>query len=163
MVAGFSKVGIHDILLVQGMLAGELAARAANRMTKVEIDALSKIQVDHEKAVAAGRPSTFSRTGHQVHRAIDIAARSLRRANLLGSMIKQLPNRLHAATEGHVQDTLDYHPRIPEAICARNAERARQLTHDHLVSAANHLIELLEHQGIWASDDGRSSESSTYS
>ena len=163
MVSGFSKEDIHDIFLVQGMLAGELAARAAKRMTNDEIDGLSKIQVDHERAVAAGEPATFSRTGHQFHRAINIAARSPRLANLLGSMTKQLPNRFYAALEGQVQDTLDYHPRILEAIRARNAGEARQLMHDHLVSAADHLIELLKQQGIWASSDGRSSESSTCS
>jgi DNA-binding GntR family transcriptional regulator len=163
MVSGFSKEDIRDIFLVQGMLAGELAARAAKRMTNDEIHALSKIQGDHERAVAAGEPTTFSRTGHQFHRAINIAARSPRLANLLGSMTKQLPNRFYAAIEGQVQDTLDYHPRILEAIQTRNAGKARQLMHDHLVSAADHLIELLEQQGIWTSSDRRSSESSTCS
>ena len=162
-VSGLSKEDIHDIFLVQGMLAGELAARAAKRLATEEIYAVSKIQVDRERAVAAGEPTTFSRTGHQFHRAINIAARSYRLANLLGSMTKQFPNRFHATIEGQVQDTLDYHPRILEAIRARNARKARHLMHDHLVSAAGHLIELLEQQGIWAGSDGRSSESSTRS
>ncbi len=160
MVSGFSKEDIYDIFLVQGMLAGELAARAAKRLANDEIDALSKIQVDHERAVAAGEAATFSRTGHQFHRAINIAARSPRLANLLGSMTKQLPNRFYAAIEGQVQGTHDYHPRILEAIRARNAAKVRQLMRDHIVSAADHLIEHLDQQGIWVSSDGPSSRSS---
>jgi DNA-binding GntR family transcriptional regulator len=158
MVSGFSKEDIQDIFLVQGILAGELAARAAKRMTKEEMERVSKIHAAHEQAVAAGDAAVFSRTGHQFHRAINLAARSPRLANLLGSMTKQLPNRFYAAIEGQVQDTLDYHPRILQAIRARNAKKARQLMHDHLVSAADHLIKILEQQGMWANEEARDPE-----
>jgi hypothetical protein len=43
---------------------------------------------------------------------------------------------------------LDYHSRILKALRARNVDAGRRLKHDHLVSAADHLIDILDHQGI---------------
>lgn len=158
MVAGFSRQDVRDLFWAQSQLAGELAARAALRITKSELAAIHDIQDRHEKAVAARDLPAYAKTGHEFHRGINLAARSKRLAMLLGLMTKQLPNRFYATLEGQLKETLHYHPRILEAIGEKDAEKARELMRQHVATAGDYLIEVLEQQGMWADQDHENEE-----
>jgi hypothetical protein len=64
-----------------------------------------------------------------------------------------LPNKFYATIEGQVKGTGYYHPRILTALRDRNAEKARDLMREHVVSGAEHLIVVLEQQGVWANEE----------
>ena len=64
-------------------------------------------------------------------------------ALLLGSLTKQLPKRFYAGIEGQPQGALEYHPIIMNAIRMKDSEAVRSLMHRHILSAAEHLIEML--------------------
>src|SRR3954447_13006604 len=53
MVASFTAQDVRDIFWVQAQLAGELAARAAKRITPEQIVSLEEIVAEYDSAVAA--------------------------------------------------------------------------------------------------------------
>lgn len=148
-VNSFSKADLLDLFWAQATVGAELAARAAKRMSKADFARLQELHVEHERAVKADDQAMAARLGHQFHRTINLAADSPRLALLLGSLTKQLPNRFYASIEGQLQGALEYHPIIMNAIRVKNSEAVRSLMHRHILSGAEHLIEMLERQGIW--------------
>jgi len=68
-----------------------------------------------------------------------LAADSYRLALLLGSVVKQLPNRFYAAIEGSVASSRADHPRIIDALRGRQARKARSLMEQHILARADHL------------------------
>jgi len=88
------------------------------------------------------------------HREINLAAGSNRLALLLGSIVRNLPNRFYASIEGQVGQTQDDHPRLVEALRARDADAVRSLMEAHLVKGADRLVETLRARGVWDEADG---------
>lgn len=148
-VNSFSKVDLSDLFWAQATVGAELAARAAKRMSKADCAKLQELHQAHEAAVDAKDEALAARLGHQFHRTINLAADSPRLALLLGSLSKQLPNRFYASIEGQLQGALEYHPIIMNAIRMNDSEAVRSLMHRHILSGAEHLIDMLERQGIW--------------
>jgi DNA-binding GntR family transcriptional regulator len=149
-VVGFSRQDVRDIFWAQAVLAGELAARAAEVIDDNELLAMEQLLREHAKAIKAGDEPRYTRLGHQFHRAVNLAARSPRLAILLGGMTKQLPNRFYGMMESQVEGTLDYHPRILAALKAHKPDAARALMSEHLVKGGEFLVEGLEGKGVWS-------------
>lgn len=152
-VNSFSKDDLQDLFWAQAMIGSELAARAAKRISKVDFARLQQLHAEHERAVAEDDVPLAARLGHQFHRTINLAAESPRLALLLGSLTKQLPNRFYASIEGQLQGAVEYHPIIINAMRMKDAEAVRSLMHRHILSGAEHLIEMLGRQGIWPAAD----------
>jgi len=149
-VNSFSQSDLVDLFWAQATIGAELAARAAKRISKADFAKLQEMHAQHEKAVNAGDTDAAAKTGHQFHRTINIAAESPRLALLLGSLTKQLPNRFYASIEGQLQGAVEYHPIIMNAIRMKDAEAVRSLMYRHIISGAEHLIEMLERHGTWS-------------
>lgn len=148
-VNSFSKSDLRDLFWAQATLGGELAARAATRISAQDFARLQELHDKHERAVAAGDTPLAARVGHQWHRTINLAADSPRLALLLGGLAKQLPNRFYATIEGQLDEAVEYHPIIMNAIKIKDADAVRSLMYRHIISGAEHLIESLERKGIW--------------
>jgi len=156
MVVGISRQDVRDIFWAQAVLAGELAARASMTATEAQKIEISELLKSHENAVLAEDELQYTKLGHQFHRAINLAAGSPRLAILLGTLTKQLPNSFYGQMEGQVKGTLDYHPRIFEAIMKGDEETARSVMFEHIAQGGELLVEHLEEQGIWAEvEDGK--------
>lgn len=145
----FSKQDLVDLFWAQATFGAELAARAAVRMSKSDLELLEKIQAEHERVAASNNQAPTARLGHQFHRTINLAAQSPRLALLLGRLTKQLPNRFYVSIEGQLQGAVEYHPMIIEAIRVKDANTVRSLMYEHIISGAEHLIAMLERQGMW--------------
>jgi DNA-binding GntR family transcriptional regulator len=148
-VNSFSRGDLVDLFWAQATVAAELAARAAAKMSKADFVKLQELHHLHEQAVAAGDTEPAARLGHQFHRAINLAAESPRLALLLGGLAKQLPNRFYASIEGQLQGSVEYHPIIMNAMRMKDADAVRSLMYRHIISGAEHLIEMLERHGTW--------------
>jgi DNA-binding GntR family transcriptional regulator len=148
-VNSFSRGDLVDLFWAQATVGAELAARAAKKMSKADFAKLQELQSVHEHAVASGNTDVAAKTGHQFHRTINLAAESPRLALLLGGLTKQLPNRFYASIEGQLQGAVEYHPIIMNAIRMKDAEAVRSLMFRHIISGAEHLIEMLERHGTW--------------
>ena len=148
-VNSFAKGDLRDIFWAQAIIGGELAARAAQKMTKDEHALLQQLITDHKQAYAQGDEDGVVRLGHLFHRAINLAAKSPRLALLLGSLTKQLPNRFYASIEGQLEETFQYHPIILDAIRVKDSEAVRSLMYRHILGGGDHLVESLERAGTW--------------
>lgn len=152
-VNSFSKQDLLDLFWAQATIGAELASRAARKMSSEEVDRLQHLHGAYEAAVASNSPDR-DKLGHEFHRAINLAAASPRLALMLGSLARQLPNRFYASIEGQLNSALDYHPLILKAIRLRDSEAAASLMHRHILGGGEHLVEMLERQGMWASEAG---------
>jgi len=150
-VNGFSKGDLFDLFWAQATVGAELAARAAKRMSKADVESLRQVHATYERAAAAGDTEARDRAGHHFHRVINLAAQSPRLALLMGNLVRQLPGRFYGDIEGHLEDTLRYHPIILDAIRVKDADAVRSLMYHHIISAAEQLVASLERQGMWSS------------
>jgi len=149
-VAPFSQQDIHDLFWAQAMLAGELAARAAKKITPEQLARAEQIMAAYEIANAANDKGEVADLAHALHREINLAADSIRLATLLGSVVKQLPSRFYATIEGGIEAARKEHPLIIAALRHRDARRAKRLMELHISRDADRLIESLKQRGIWA-------------
>lgn len=157
-VAPFHPEDIRDLFWAQAVLAGELAARAAERITDERLAALDDMIGQFDAAVAAGDEQAVADLGHQFHREINLAAQSNRLALLQGSVVKHLPNRFYGDIERQTADSSIGHAQIVAALKARDPESARDLMSRHITSAADRLVETLAQRGLWADDAEASGE-----
>ncbi|KVQ63042.1 GntR family transcriptional regulator [Burkholderia territorii] len=154
-VNSFSKDDLRDMFWAQATVGAELAARAAERMSDEDVARLDALEAAHRDAIEAGDQARVTRLGHEFHRTINLAAKSPRLALLLGSLAKQLPNRFYTSIEGQLEGAVEYHPIIIDALRVRDREAVRSLMYRHIISGAEHLIAMLDRQGVWrgATDD----------
>ncbi|MGV9423320.1 GntR family transcriptional regulator [Streptomyces sp. NPDC003656] len=151
-VAPFTQQDVRDLFWVQAQLGGELAARAAKKITPEQLDGLEAIVKQQEKAIEADDEDGMVEYGHAFHRQINLAADSHRLSLLLRSVVKQLPNRFYLSIEGRAAATREEHPLILEALRRRSSRMARSLMEQHTLDSADHLIETLEERGVWKRD-----------
>ncbi len=148
-VEGFSRQDILDLFMVQAQLAGELAARTAARITPEQFTELQEIDDAHQQAIAVGDREGIAYFGHSFHRAVNLAADSPRLANLLGSVVRHLPNRFYTEIDGQINSIKDNHPLLLDAFEAHDPDAARRLMAQHILDAGEHLVESLEKRGLW--------------
>lgn len=149
-VAPFTPQDVRDLFWAQALLAGELASRAAKLMTTEQLDHLDALVADYDVAIERRDAVAIDELGHQFHRQINLAADSHRLALVLGSVVRQLPNRFYATIEGQVEATHADHPVIVEALRRRQGARARKLMQQHLELGADRLIDSLRLRGMWS-------------
>lgn len=149
LVAPFSHQDLRDLFWVQAQLAGELAARAAVAMGPEQIRILEDVHRQYTEAVGNHDTAAVAGLGHQFHRQINLGADSYRLAVLLGSAVKQLPNRFYATIESHVGATSDEHSALLSALTTNDSETARRLMHEHILGGVERLIDTLSERESW--------------
>ncbi|GHB73614.1 GntR family transcriptional regulator [Streptomyces viridiviolaceus] len=155
-VAPFTRQDVRDLFWTQARLAGELAARAATKITGERIVRLETILEEHETAISVGDEGRIADLGHAFHREINLAAGSHRLTLLLNSVVQRVPNRFYAAIEGHVAATRHEHPLLLDALCRGKAHEARSLMQQHIAEGADHLVDILEERGLWSRQESAS-------
>lgn len=148
-VAPFTPRDVRDLFWAQATLASELAARAAKSITPEQVERLEDNLEQYESAIGKADEELIARLGHVFHREVNLAAESHRLALLLGSVTQQLPNTFYAGIEGHLAATRQDHQLLLDALRRRQARKAREIMHHHIISGGDRLLEQLEHQGIW--------------
>jgi DNA-binding GntR family transcriptional regulator len=148
-VAQFTPQDIRDLFWAQARLAGELAARAANTITSDQLLRLDLNLEQYDLAIAEGDRRRSADLGHLFHREINLAADSHRLALLLGSVVKQLPNRFYAEIEGHLEGSHETHPVLVETLRRRQARKARSVMEAHILEGGDRLIETFEKRSMW--------------
>lgn len=148
-VAQITREDVRDIFWAQSKLAGELAARAAKRMTEEELRDLQQIHDECNAAIGRGDIAEAGHLRQTFHRAINLGARSARIQKLLGTAVSQLPASYYLTLEEHADESARAHSQIFEAIKARNPTQARSLTEKHRLNAAGTVIAVMEQRGFW--------------
>ncbi|WP_440712468.1 GntR family transcriptional regulator [Gordonia sp. FQ] len=136
----FTAQDVTGLFWAQAELAGELARRAAGRITDDDLRSLRAVVGRHAAALAADDAETTERCGHEFHRCVNLAAGSPRLATLLGGFVRQLPNRFYNGIEGRHGHTMDAHPRIIDALVRRDGAAAAALMRAHIMSGADDFL-----------------------
>lgn len=136
-VAAYSVEEADDLYRIRAALEGVAAALAAERITDAELDELAASLERARELLARRESEAVVREGDQFHRLVHQAARNRRLTALLEQLYAHtvvfrhltmhLPGRADEAVRGHTE--------ILEALRARDAARAEQLTRKHVEGA----------------------------
>ena len=138
LVARLSAADVRDIYVAIGLLAGELAARAAMTADSVELGPMLAIQ---EKLRAASAFDTVSNDElselvaqfyHQLH----VLGQSPKIVSLVLTLDMYTPQALHVTLPGWLAATVRFHDLLIAALEARQPEAARAAVRGHLGNAA---------------------------
>jgi len=138
-VAKLDGDDIRDMFLVQAMVAGELAARAAANVTPENVASLDAIHKNLVAAAGRGDLTSLEELNHQFHRDINLAANSPRLANVIRLVSRYAPRRFYATIAGWPETTVHDHTLVLDAIRRGDADTARREMSAHVHHAAEQL------------------------
>ena len=130
---------VRDMFLVQAMVAGELAARAAQHATAETMARLDAIHTDLIAAANRGDLNALEELNHAFHREINLAAGAPRLAWVIRLVSRYAPRRFYASIAGWPETTVDDHAGLIEAIRQGDAEKARSEMAEHVRHAGEQL------------------------
>ncbi|MBI5109891.1 MAG: GntR family transcriptional regulator [Rhodocyclales bacterium] len=143
-VTELSEQDIDEVFPVMALLEGRVAEEAARRITSADFARLEAIHADLEKHAAANNADRFFEANQRFHTALQDIAGNRYLAQLIDDARKviKLTRRDSLRLEGRLKQSLAEHREILDALRDKDAERARQHMHDHLMSGRNALARL---------------------
>lgn len=145
-VAPLNGDDIRDLFRIQALIAGELAARAAERATEGQISELNALH--HELIAAFSRKDSdvLEEKNHAFHSHINKVGGTRKVLWALSLMTRYVPREFYAQISGWPQATVDDHADLLEAIRSHDAEKARSLMDRHIVHSGELLAEHFDRQ-----------------
>lgn len=132
---------IRDIFEAHALIAGELAARAAEAITDEGIARLGRNQEELMEAARRGDHALLERLNDDFHRQVYAASGSERLRWALGGFVKYVPSAFYAEIEGWPEATAEDHAEVFAAVVARDAEAARTAMSEHIRNAGEKLAQ----------------------
>jgi DNA-binding GntR family transcriptional regulator len=139
---------ITDVSDVQAHIGGELAARAATKITDEQVRELESIQAQLEAAYSSDDHERAVRLNHDFHRAINVAAESPKLAQLMSQITRYAPESVFPIVEGWPRRSMNDHRKLVAALAKRDAGAARAAMAEHLSAGAAPLIDHLRQRGV---------------
>ena len=138
-VAELTGQDIRDLFRVQALIAGELAALAAQCASNEDIAELDALH--HEMIAAASRKNfdLLEEKNHAFHRQVNYIAGSRKILWALGLMTRYVPRQFYSTIPGWPEATAEEHAAILESIRREDPESARRSMHDH-IGHSGHLL-----------------------
>lgn len=153
-VSPLTRVDVQDLFELQSRLAGELAARAADRLGAEGLARLTEINGLLHEAVEVQAADRIEVLEYHFHRTINVAADSRKLAYVLKSATQYLPRRFFTA-DAHWRRAVDRdHKRILGALRAGDADRARSTVEAHVLDGHHRLVGHLDEIGFWDHEPG---------
>jgi DNA-binding GntR family transcriptional regulator len=149
MVMALTRQDVQDLYLVQASLAGELAARAAARITPLQLAELEALQVILEEAKQLGDVEQIEVLNHRFHRAINLVADSPKLAWFLSSAVRYAPRRFYPTIHGWPEASVEDHHVVLKALRLGDVEAAKTAMHEHIQHAGDLLVAHLEETQRW--------------
>jgi DNA-binding GntR family transcriptional regulator len=149
-VLPITKRDIADVSDVQAHIGGELASRAAERITDEELHELSRIQDELEVAYGENDHEAAVRLNHAFHRGVNVAAGSPKLAQLMGQITRFALESVYPTVKGWPAHSMRDHRVVLDALKDRDGDAARAAMAEHLCAAAGPLIEHLTRRGVIA-------------
>src|ERR1700753_426519 len=127
-VIGMSPEDVLDSFTILGVLTGQAAAWAAERVTAEGITRLRELSNDVE--VHAGEGAIVD-TNWNFHREIHRAAHSRRLMAQIRQAVRVVPSNFFAMFPGHEHNSLDDHQALVSALAEGDAEKGGGSAHGH--------------------------------
>jgi DNA-binding GntR family transcriptional regulator len=135
---------VEDLFAVQADLAGELACRAASKLTTDQLDYLNAVQAQLVAAAESGQADRVEELNHEFHRVINRSADSPKLALLLSVAARYVPRRFFYSIEGYSEASAKDHQAILDALCGKDGKRAADAMRRHIEHAGQLLRDHLE-------------------
>lgn len=152
-VSPLTRIDVEDLFDVQARLAGELAARAAERVTDDELTEINAVNDQLIAAVTSGSADRIEALEYQFHRALNMAAQSRKLAYILRSASQYLPRHFYSGNERWKGAVRRDHDRILAAISDHDAQAARAAIEAHVLDGKERLLRHLDDSGFWDAAD----------
>ena len=146
-VAPLSKQDVVDLFQLQGDIAGELAARVAERITEPQ---LAEITLANRALLRARSTADIERREFELHRAINLVAQARKLSWFLHVATRYTPARFYASDPGWRAGMREDHEALLAAFTAHDATTARTVMTRHFTDGASLLVKHLEDLGIWS-------------
>ncbi|GLD00507.1 GntR family transcriptional regulator [Mycobacterium kiyosense] len=143
-VIGISPEDVLDSFTILGVLTGQAAAWAAQRVEPDELAMLRELAAD--VASRSGDDSIGEANWHfrqKIHR----AAHSPRLMAQIKQAARVVPTNFLTLFPDHEKHSLDDHEALLDAFADKDAERARAIAERHVLDAGRSLAEWLEQRG----------------
>ena len=148
MVVPVTGRDLADVSGVQAFIGGELAARAATKITDEQLSELKAIQAELEDAYTGDDHEGAVRLNHEFHRAINVAADSPKLAQMMSQITRYAPESVFPTVAGWPAQSNKDHRRVLAALAQRDPERARTTMSDHFMAGVAPLIDHLRQHGV---------------
>lgn len=154
MVLPVTDRDIADVSSVQAHIGGELAARAASKITDAQLSELKAIQAQLEDAYTQDDPEGAVRLNHEFHRAINVAADSPKLSQLMSQITRYAPESVFPTIAGWPAQSIKDHRLVLAALAGRDEKRARTAMSEHFIAGVAPLIDHLADHGVVAEAPG---------
>jgi DNA-binding GntR family transcriptional regulator len=143
-VTQISEQDLDDIFPLMALLEGRCAFEATRKATASDVARLQEIHDRLEKYAADGQREAFFEANQEFHVAVHEIAANRWITQVIYDLRKVLKlTRLHSLTlEGRLQQSLDEHRAIIEAIRSRDAEAAQAAMQKHLLAGRDALAKM---------------------
>ena len=148
-VAAITRRDVEDAYLVQALVAGELAARAATMIEEGTLDVLREIDAEI-KAHGDADEGFLEAANYRFHGTLYAVTESPRLVWFVGAASRFVPRRYWGTIAGWIEHNRVGHEPIIDALVARDAERARAAMSAHIEAAAGLLLRHLDSVDFWA-------------
>jgi DNA-binding GntR family transcriptional regulator len=145
-VAPLSKQDIVDVFTLQGDIAGELAARAAGRLTPEHLTDLSTVD---GRLAKAKRSADIETLEFEFHRTVNRIAGARKLSWLLHTATRYTPARFLSSDPGWRATMRTDHAALLAAFAAGDPAAARAVMNRHFSDGADRLVKHLDDLGIW--------------
>lgn len=148
-VSPFTRDDIADIFWLQGTIAAELAATAAQRATDADIDELDRLTDTLADAVQGGDVESIALAEFRFHRAFNRITNRIKLAWFLLNAARYLPPHIYASDPQWGVEAVANHRRLVGAMRERNVAEVVALTRSQFDDGARRLTSLLDDLGLW--------------
>lgn len=132
---------IEDVFTAQQLIAGELAARAAQRATPQDVDELEAIHFEINAAAVRRLVDVVEERNHAFHRHITLLADAPKLARILAIVTHYVPRSFYGSIEGWPKASAEDHARIIAAFRSNDADAARVAMAEHVAHAGELLAQ----------------------
>jgi DNA-binding GntR family transcriptional regulator len=143
-VIGVSSRDVLDSFTILGVLTGQAAAWAADRVTSEELARLRELAAD---VVWRSGDDSIGEANWLFHQDIHRAAHSPRLLAQIRQAARVVPTNFLTLFPDHEKQSLNEHEELLDALGRGNAKRARSIAERHVLDAGRSLVDWLEQRG----------------
>jgi DNA-binding GntR family transcriptional regulator len=144
-VIGISPADVEDSFTILGVLTGQAAAWAAQRIGPDELEMLRELAAD---VAARSGDDSIGEANWLFHQKIHHAAHSPRLLAQIKQAARVVPTNFLTLFPDHEKHSLDDHRELLDAFGAKDPERARVIAERHVLDAGRSLAEWLEQRSV---------------
>lgn len=140
-VLGISPDDVLDSFTILGVLTGQAAAWAAERIEPGELEMLRELAAD---VVARSGDDSIGEANWHFHQMIHRTAHSPRLLTQIKQAARVVPSNFLTLFPEHEKHSLDEHQELLDALGDKDAERARTIAERHVLDAGRSLADWLQ-------------------